>query len=283
MKIVSTMDWTDSQARAAGITVRRMDFEFGDDIAKFWFDNNPFLTALLDAMSVGFPPGERFFIDSVRHYEVEVTDPVLKERIRGFIGQEANHTKEHLALNQFLEARGYPADKMTEFATRGIQGLQKISSPAGNLARTAALEHFTAILASALIEHPEVFERMDPTLAQLWAWHAIEEIEHRSVAFDVYQVAVKREFLRLRAMVFTTLLFLVVVTIRTTMLLSKSGNLFNVRAWISGMNLLWGRPGVFRKLLPNYLAYYRKRFHPDQHDNHATLEQARQRWLVEAV
>src|ERR1700754_4374035 len=85
------------------IKVRRMDFEFGSDIPELWAVGNPMLTALMAGLSASFPPGERYFIESVKHYADQVTNPDLKERIRGFIGQEANHTKEHLAFNEFLD------------------------------------------------------------------------------------------------------------------------------------------------------------------------------------
>ena len=65
---------TDGQP-ARSIKVRRIEFEFGDDIPEFWYANDPIRTLLLAGMSGGFPEGERFFIDSVRHYQDQVKDP----------------------------------------------------------------------------------------------------------------------------------------------------------------------------------------------------------------
>ena len=264
------------------ITVRRMDLEFPESMPTFWFDGNPFLTAMLASLSAAFPPGERFFIHSVRHYLPGIEDPELQQRARAFIGQEANHTKEHIAFNRFLDASGFPAKSMEEYATRGIQALQERSKPEWNLARTAALEHFTAIMAGAMLEHPELLERMSPHAATLWAWHAIEEIEHRSVAFDVYQRAVGDDGLRRRVMAITTLLFVGITSVRTLLMMRATGTLFDVRATARGLNLLWGRPGVFRKLLPHYFAYYRRDFHPSQHDHRAQVDAAKRRYLGEA-
>src|SRR5690606_41942592 len=53
--------------------------------------------------------------------------------------------------------------------------------------KTCALEHFTAMLAETILEHPEMLEGMDERVLPLWLWHAVEESEHKSVAFDVYQ------------------------------------------------------------------------------------------------
>jgi len=262
-----------------GIKVRRMNFEFGDDIPEFWFGGNPFLTALHVSLSVSFPAGERYFIDSVRQYETEVDDPELKERIRAFIGQEANHRREHTALNELMDRKGYPATAMEQFVADRIAWLQKNSKPEENLARTAALEHFTAIMAGAFLDHPEALQKIHPALAPLWAWHAIEEVEHRSVAFDVYRATVNDEALRRRTMRKVTLFFLLVNTVRTLKLLRLSGNLWNVKSWAKGVNLLWGRPGVFRRIIPRYLAYYRRDFHPSRYHHDAEIEEIKRRYL----
>ncbi|MEZ4328442.1 MAG: metal-dependent hydrolase [Polyangiales bacterium] len=269
---------TPTQARPE-IKVRRMDLEFPDEMPEFWFDGNPFLTALLSAMSVSFPAGERYFIASVRHFLPQIEDPTLRAEIRAFTGQEANHTKEHLAFNEMLERRGYPAKAMEAWVERRTKRLQKVSSPEANLARTAALEHFTAILAGAFIENPEVLATMSPEAATMWCWHAIEEIEHRAVAFDVYKQVVDDEALRLRTMRHVTVVFILVNLVRTAMLLRTSGHLTNVRAIAKGLDVLWARPGLLRRLLPQYLAYYRADFHPSQHDNSAQVEAAKARFL----
>lgn len=269
----------DSLKRNGGIKVRRMDFEFPDDIPEFWFDNDPFMTAFMTSLSVSFPAGERYFIDSVRHFESQIKNPVLKAQIRGFIGQEANHTKEHIAFNQFMDRKGYPASGMEKFVRDRIAWIQKKSTPEENLARTVALEHLTAIMAGAFIDNPEIFEKMDPRIANIWAWHAVEEVEHRSVAFDVFKTAVNDEALRVRTMANVTLLFSLVNIVRTLILLNTSGNLFNAKSWWKGLNVMWGRPGIFRKIIPAYFSYYKSAFHPDQHDQFAQVEAAKLRYL----
>lgn len=272
---------TVAHAIATGIKVRRMDFAFPDDIPEFWFDNNPFLTAVMTALSVSFPPGERYFIDSVRHYQPQITDEQLKAQIRAFIGQEANHTKEHIAMNRFMDAKGYPATKMENFVRDRIGWIQKNSTPEQNLARTAALEHLTAIMAGTFLEHLDVLDRMHPELAKAWAWHAVEEVEHRAVAFDVYKAMVNDERLRVRTMTQAMLFFIAVNTVRTLILMRVSGNLFNLKAWGKGLNLLWGRPGVLRKIVPTYFAYYRKDFHPSQLVHDQEVEAAKLKYFAE--
>jgi len=261
------------------IEVRRIDLEFSSALGARYAGDNPLLSALFAALSVAFPPGERFFIASVRHYLPEVKDKALRKAIFAFIGQEANHTKEHLVFNQFLDDVGYPALAMQEWVTRRIEDMQSRSTPAQCLARTAALEHFTAIMASAVLGHPELLERMPEEVAKLWAWHAIEEIEHRSVAFDVYQEMVGDEALRLRTMRVVTAFFCTLVSLRTVRMLQATGGLSDVIGIAQGLNVLWGVPGVFRKIVPQYLDYYRPGFHPSQHDYSHLVGPAMERYL----
>lgn len=266
-------------AMSQGITVRRMDFEFPDSIPEFWCDNNPFLTAMMAGLSVTFPVGERYFIDSVRHYQDEVHDPVLRDQIRAFIGQEANHSREHVALNAFLTRKGYPVDSMEAFVRERLKAVQASSTPAENLARTVALEHFTAIMAKGFIDHPDFLTRMHPTMARIWAWHSIEEIEHKSVAFDVYRQCVNDERLRRRMMREVTFFFVLMSSVRTVRILKASRQLSNLRAWLSGLNVLWGVPGVFRQILPAYFAYYRSDFHPRQQAESPYAETVKRHFL----
>ena len=154
---------------------------------KYWWDNDPAKTLLLAALSASFPPGERFFIDSVRHYQKEITDPELKAAVRAFIGQEAHHSKEHEALNGYMQARGINLKRLEREVMWLMNVLRKRLSPERQLAHTVAVEHFTALMAEEFLLKYDALEEMDPRMAPIWAWHAIEESEHKAVAFDVYQ------------------------------------------------------------------------------------------------
>ncbi len=246
------------------IQVRQLQAIYGQDIPRFWFQHNPVLTCMLIGLSVSFPAGERYFIDSVRAFEDQVKDPDLRKAIKAFVGQEANHTREHRKANAFFASCGFSVEAMEAKIAERIRLVQAQGSAEENLARTAALEHFTAIMAKAFLDHPQELESMHPTMARLWIWHAIEEQEHKSVAFDVYQSQVGDEGLRRRIMLEVSFFFILLNTLRTLNLLQESGQLFNLGAWIRGMDLLWGRVGVFRKTIPSYLAYFRRGFHPVQ-------------------
>ncbi len=254
------------KAHGAGVKPRRMDFDFADDIPMWWFNGDVFKTILLTAQSCTFPDGERFFIDSVRYFQSQITDPELAAKVRGFIGQEAHHGKEHAALNDLMASKGLPTDEVVAHVKRNLGELKKHMSPKAQLAMTCALEHFTAMLAELALSEPAFFAGMDERVKVLWMWHAIEESEHKSVAFDVYQQVVGDRALLRRQMIINTVTFLFFSAVHFRTLYRKSPRRIGVTGMLKGMDFLIGREGWLRKLGPRYLAYFRKDFHPSQVD-----------------
>jgi predicted metal-dependent hydrolase len=263
------------KVEGSGITVRRMDFDF-EKVPRYWADNSPFLTHMLNALSATFPVGERFFVESVRHYRDRITTPELKAQVSGFIGQEAMHAKEHDSYNHYARAHGIDLEAIENEIDGRIEFMKKNLSPERQLAVTCALEHFTAIMAEGFLSNPEMFEHMDPAMVKLWLWHAVEENEHKAVAFDVYQEQVGDYWIRVRAMAITTVMFTVNQARFQTRLLRADGELKPLQ-WVKGMNKLWGRKGWFRQMIPAYFEYYRRDFHPWQSDTRELLE----RWKRE--
>ena len=272
---------TVNKASAYNLTVRKPEFDFSGDSPEFWQAGDPFRTLLLAAMSGGFPEGERFFIDAVRQFQDQVTDPKLKQAIRLFIGQEAHHAKEHRALNGFLAERGYPIGEIEKLLSKGLAIYRKRFSPARQLAQTVALEHFTAIMAEGFMLDQAEIEQMDPRMAKLWVWHAVEESEHKAVAFDVFKATVDSEWIRISQMMYCTLMFMTMSSLNHMRLLKHSGHLYDLRMWARGLDHFWGRHGAFRKMIPAYLDFYRRDFHPNQHDYRAQIEAIKQRYLPE--
>lgn len=257
------------------IPVRRMDFAF-EGLQRHWYQGNPWTTHFLNAMSAVFPDGERFFIDSVRNVQDRVQDPALQKEIRAFIGQEANHGKEHETFNRLLEERfGVPMSSTAGFVKRWLLGTARRLPHMRQLAITIALEHFTAILANQLLESPEIAEQLDRPEGEMFLWHAVEETEHKAVAFDVYVAVYGRGFLptfvRLMTMVITTIMFGLWIMLFQLRFLWRDGELLNLRALFGFVAFLWWKPGPLRKMLPDYLDYYRPGFHPWMHDNRALI------------
>ena len=260
---------TVTPAGTTNIPVRRMDFEFDDAIPKYWFDNNPFLTMLLTGLSCVFPEGERMFMRAVRHYQDQITDPELQKEVRAFIGQEAHHGKEHQSFNNLMAKKDLPIATIEAFVKQAIAFEEKNLSKERMLAKTCALEHFTAMFAEMILEHPEFLDGIDGRLKPLWLWHAVEESEHKAVAYDVYQTAVGSYWTRVSEMAVTSVLFSFFTGLHTVQLMRASGEQRNFKAIAQGLNKLVGRKGFFRGMLPQYLAYYRPDFHPNQRDSTA--------------
>ncbi|KHO21587.1 metal-dependent hydrolase [Mycolicibacterium setense] len=201
---------------AVDLTVRRMKFGFdarptGD---KYFADGSIVFSHTVALLSAIFPPGEDIFVRSVRRYLDEITDPELRKRVLGFIGQEKTHGLQHRELNEQLAAMGYPTawfEYLLQSTERMEKFLDKQYPSPDRLVRlrhfflgfTVAAEHFTAVWAENILNSPEIQTMMyDPEIRNLLNWHALEELEHKSVAFDVYRALGVPESTRIRWMRF---------------------------------------------------------------------------------
>ncbi|MEL0029025.1 MAG: metal-dependent hydrolase, partial [Perlucidibaca sp.] len=170
-----------------GIPPRHMNFSFPSEAGRYFaFDGNPLASLLFVVFSGIFPPGERFFMASVRHFRDRINHPVLQAQISGFMGQEALHGREHEKLNDFFRARGMDVDTAERHIRFSLNLLERLP-PRLQLACTTLMEHFTAHLAEQWLCHEEFARTSDPEMLKLWYWHAVEELEHKSVAYDVFE------------------------------------------------------------------------------------------------
>ncbi len=252
----------------AGFPVRRMDFDFAELQNKYIYDNQPAMSMFLTAMQSFFPDGEQFFIDSVRHFRNQIVDVQLQKDIGSFIGQEAMHGKEHRAANDALLEHGVDVSGLIA-QMNVVWGLvKKHTSPKFQLAMTASLEHFTAVMGSAMLRNEVFIDGFnDPIFKNLTRWHAIEECEHKSVAFDTYS-AVGGDFPeRVVAMLISSLGIAIVFSASTAYLLKRDTQLTNLRSWKHlGRTLFGRRQGLFNSTLSEYLDWFHPKFHPKHHD-----------------
>lgn len=264
-----------------GIPPRRMDFEFAEDTKRYWYRDSAFLTTFWTTLSTLFPEGETFFVDSVRNYRDQVTDPILKAQVAGFIGQEAMHSKEHAAFNELADKHGFPAANLDRDLGVLLRLARKLPKKV-QLAATVCLEHYTAILAEQLLRDPSHQQNIqDPEAMKLWMWHALEENEHKIVAYDVYNLVSGSYLLRTITMLFTTFFFFSVVGLGHIRMLWADGKLFDLAGNLKGLWYLWSPKGLFPKLLPQYLDFFRPSFHPLDHDTVQLLEDWREKLLGE--
>ncbi len=255
--------------------VRRLDLVFDPgSVPRDWYGNDAHLSTFFNGLSLLFPEGEKFFVQSVRHFSNRLTDPDLKRRVAAFIGQEALHSAEHSSFNSMLRAQG---DELVVQLEREVRWLlilgHRALTPRAQLAVTCALEHYTAILAEQLLALPDHQAAIDDALRPLWLWHALEESEHKAVAFDVFTAVGGGYTTRVAMMLLATVFFVAEVANFHTRLLAQRGRLLDARGWRGTIAFLWGRQGLFRRLVGPYLDYFRPGFHPDDRDTRALVEE----------
>lgn len=260
------------------LTVRRLDPGDLSGVPLDWYDGDPDLSIFWDALSAVFPEGENFFVRAVRAHRDLIDDPELLARVDAFIGQEAAHGAAHRALNRSLERR-IPSAKRVDRELRWVlkELAPKLFGARQRLAITCALEHFTALLAAQLLEDERHRAAIDDRLTPLWLWHAYEEVEHEDVAFDVYRAAGGNELERRAIMALTTGLFIGFMAYFYAVMAADQKRARRPTTWLRLGYFLCMKPGLTRRLVPDYLAYYRRGFHPSQKDTAPLLETWRER------
>lgn len=269
---VDPNDGASVESKPGSIPIRRPVRPLSRDIPRHWYGGEAFASHFMDALSSTFPFGEAFFVRSVLRYRDQIDDPELLEEIRGFAGQEGQHSRVHSDHVELLIEQGYPLIENRNRFVDGIMQWFNRKQPEVSIAATAALEHLTAILARQLLRHPERFTAaMHPEMAALWRWHALEEAEHKSVAFDVMQIAAKSYRRRVLAQVGNTFGLALEVFERIVYMLYRDGLLFRRAGWAGAWRFLYGETGLLRGIGPDYWAWYRRDFHPRDIDDRALI------------
>lgn len=273
----------------ASFPVRRMNFEF-ESVPEYWMNGSAGLTHFMTALSALFPAGEMFFIDSVRavrqHRSIKDNAELQKE-ISAFIGQEAMHTQEHEGFNVSAQKYGHDVATLDRYTDRAIQTTRKVfaflGKPVGitqemvDLTATTALEHFTATIASQLLVNNHIQELMsDETMKTMWLWHAIEENEHKAVAYDVFEgvfgKGIKSYLLRTGSLVAAMAILFCVQSYFVFRLLQQDKQLN--RAALKDIYTYAYSPskGIITGMAREMIMYFKLGFHPNNHDTDALLE-----------
>jgi hypothetical protein len=260
----------------ADLSITPRDRRFGRDtaLARLWHGGRVEATAIYNALSTTFPAGEAFFVESVRQFR-DGAPPKLAEEIKGFTTQEAIHSREHDAFNKRAANAGYDLSRLEARVEQRLT-LTRDRPPVVSLAATMALEHFTAILAHALLADPRHLEGSQAEVADLWRWHAVEEIEHKGVAYDTWLHAtrdwprLKRWKVKAKVMLLVTRNFLVDRTAGALELMRQDG-VTGAKAWALLISYLWVRPGMFRKIAGAWFKFFLPGFHPWNEDDRHLL------------
>lgn len=278
-----------SNRAGASFPVRRMNFDF-DNVPEYWMDGSAGLTHFMTALSALFPAGEKFFIDSVRavrNHPAIKDNQALQKEISAFIGQEAMHTQEHVGFNASAQKYGHDVASLDAKTDTVIQAARKVfakvAKPCGitqemvDLTATTALEHFTATIASELLRNQHIQDLMtDKTMATLWAWHAIEENEHKAVAYDVFEGVfgrgIKAYGLRTSSLTLAMIILFITQSYFLARLLNEDKQ-FNLESLTDIYSYAYSpSKGIITGMGKEMLAYFRPGFHPNDLDTASLLE-----------
>ncbi len=269
---------TPSSAPAANLPIRKLQVDLSQGFERHWFkradgSGDAFRTAYNNALSMSFPAGEQLFIDSVKRVMHKLPDDAahapMRETIRDFCAQEATHRHVHAQFNTQLERQGFINHLEPRIWAR-FKRWEHIN-PMHHLGVTVAYEHYTAVMSDVLLRCETATQDMSPEMRQVWRWHALEETEHKAVAFDLYQALDGSYGWRIRYFVYVSIIFALDNLRQTVNNLWHDGTLFKPSTWLSAVQFFFGRPSrgggwIWLTARP-LLDFFRRDFHPNQHDN----------------
>ena len=246
------------------VSPRKVTFPFTAIKNKYFFNGNSIKTCFLAGLSSTFPPGESEFIESVRNYRDKIDNPNLAKQVKGFIGQEGHHSHQHKKINQALFDLGFDAPALEAQMGKIIEKRVKSLNPKTRLAITVCMEHLTAILAEYILETPEVFDGLEEPARQLMFWHAVEEIEHKAVAFDVYMECEGDRALLQKVMKFAIKIFFWRMFTFTLKLLWQNKKIPSWSEIKEFKQFLYGEIGLITQLKAPFKTFAEPDFHPWQ-------------------
>lgn len=273
------VEFTMTTAPLTDLPVRKLSIDLASGFGRHWHGGDAYRSMYFNALSMSFPVGEQFFIDSVRAGVAVLEDKPQHAALRAlcvqFIGQESTHRHLHGLYNRHLEGQGL-RNRWQHWAQRRVERCRRIGlSPLNQLAVTAAYEHFTAVLADATLRY-QWMDGAEEQLQRMWNWHAAEEMEHKSIAFDLYRVLGGGSLQRIAWYAYVFAIFATESTRQTLDNLRRDGSLWRLATWRSAWRFWCGGQGMLRRCSGPLLAYLKPGFHPDDDDNRALSAQ----WLA---
>jgi uncharacterized protein len=265
---------------SSAVPTRPMEFDqwLADVPKHFAAEGDIVMSHVLAVLSSVFPDGEDFFVRSVTAVSERIEDPALAADVEGFIGQESMHGREHRVFNDRLASLGYPTKAIGRYVRALTAFRERIQGTKANLGFTAALEHYTATLAETLLGDPAAREEIGhPAVCNLLVWHALEEAEHKSVAFDVYKTVGGSERMRILTMWITHLTFVLETAIWTGISLARDADARRQPGRVlRGLWRLRRSPFTTGRAVRQLFQYHQRGFHPTDRDTTALLAEWRE-------
>ncbi|MFF4696716.1 metal-dependent hydrolase [Streptomyces chattanoogensis] len=180
------------------IAPRRVSFDWRDT-PLHWIPDEPTATHVINVLHLLLPAGERWFVKVFKEALPQVRDGELLKDVKGFMGQEATHSVQHAYVLDHLAHQGLDTGPYTRHVDFLFEYLLGDKPPFGiplpeqewlrfRLSVIAAIEQFTAVLGNWVLAADGLDRATpDPVMLDLLRWHGAEEVEHRAVAFDMYE------------------------------------------------------------------------------------------------
>lgn len=263
-----------SAARQNAIRTRRIRFSYPEgSLDRHYVQGDLVLSHAIAVLSGMFPEGEDYFVRTVRHFYDQIDDPQLRRDAGGFIGQEVTHGREHRVLNERLDQMGYFAGPIERLMKNNLGTVFDRVPKILSMAITAAVEHFTAIFAEITLTDPRAQDLLgESEVRSILLWHALEEAEHKAVAFDVYQAVGGTERMRVNTMRFVRIAFAAYVVSLTALSLATDRAAYNPRRLWRSLRDLRRSPFLTRHAREYLAAYLKPGFHPNDVDTTELIE-----------
>lgn len=266
------------------VLARRVKLKHIDKKPRYWHHNDPFMSQLMNAGSLFFPEAERFFIRTVKKFEHEVTNEQLKKEIKEFIAQEAIHGNQHNKYNDdLIQNLGYTFMEKNERIIKGAFAFcNKYTSKKFQLAVVVALEHFSAMVAHMVLSNPDLMKGVDPEYLEVWHWHLMEELEHKSVSLDLYNEVGGSYLTRVAGMLIATPPLLSFILVVFYQMLQQDGVLTK-ELWEQQKAYHEGNSPIFKTFWDHLKPYFRRDFHPWELDDSHLIAKYNKKFYQEGV
>ncbi len=254
------------------ITVRQKNFNFSSQIQRYWYGNSAFKTHFFNSITLLFPDGEQFMLRTIKRQIKQIENTQLKQEAAAFVGQEAQHAVQHEKFWQILYQQGYTFDiylRCLRFILFNV--CEKRLSIKFKLAMIAGVEHFTNVIAELTLKE-ELFADAEPIMKELFEWHSAEEIEHKTVAYDVFQDVTQSYLIRILGIIMAYTFVLGFVNLGLLIMLHHDKKLLNFKVWQEMVQFLFSEEKIFFKVFSHSIKYLKVNFHPSERDNLFLIE-----------
>lgn len=245
----------------------RINYTQPHSIQKHWVKNDGFLSHWMNAYTLTIPGGEDFNVRTIRSYIDEISDEELRSTAQGFVAQELSHGKAHEQFLSVLEGQGYNTKIfLSIYNFLSFKVLEPLSTKLSKLAFVVAVERINELIAEVNLGH-KLLDDSPSEAANLYKWHFAEEIEHKSVAYDVYQDVSGNRFMLAYSTLLCYVINLTFLFLGATMCMVQDGSILNPKNWLRGFRYFFTKEKFFWKLTWGCLELQKKSFHPSQSKN----------------